>query len=67
MISNEQLKLDIDQVDDATLSIVSKPLISSKSITNFESSLPANHSFKNSVIYEGDIVSPIAEIWNAEL
>ena len=67
MINQQQLKLDIDQVDDATSSILSKPLIFSKSITNFEPSLPANHSLKNSVIYEGDIVSPIAEIWNAEL
>ncbi|UXE61898.1 MAG: hypothetical protein KA717_02920 [Woronichinia naegeliana WA131] len=66
MISREQLKLEIDRVDDHTLSILSQIVMALKSPTTLELNWSMNNPLKNSVIYEGDIISPINEVWDVE-
>jgi hypothetical protein len=66
MISREQLKLEIDAVDDKTLNILSQMVMSLKSPTSPEVNWSINNPLKNSVIYEGDIISPIDEVWDAD-
>jgi len=66
MISREQLKLEIDRVDDHTLSILSQIVMALKLPMNPEQNWSVNNPLKNSVIYEGDIISPIDEIWDVD-
>ncbi|MGL5033030.1 MAG: hypothetical protein ACRC6M_04420 [Microcystaceae cyanobacterium] len=66
MIGREQLKLEIDRVDDNTLSILSEVVMALKTTTNQELNWSMNNPLKNSVIYEGDIISPIDEIWDVD-
>lgn len=66
MISREQLKSEIDTVDDNTLNILSQIVISSKSPISPEVNWSVNNPLKNSVIYEGDIISPIDELWDVD-
>jgi hypothetical protein len=66
MISREQLKLEIDTVDDKTLNILSQIVMFLKSPTNPEVNWSVNNPLKNSVIYEGDIISPIDEAWDVD-
>jgi len=66
MISREQLKLEIDRVDDHTLSILSQIVMALKSSKTPEQNWSVNNPLKNSVIYEGDIISPIDEVWDVD-
>jgi hypothetical protein len=66
MISREQLKSEIDTVDDNTLNILSQIVMSLKTPTSPEVNWSVNNPLKNSVIYEGDIISPIDEVWDVD-
>ena len=70
MITNrEQLKLELDSVDDATINILHHLVIALKQtvpISPNETNWLVNNPLKNSVIYENDIVSPIDEDWDVE-
>jgi len=69
MINREQLKVEIDSVDEAHLEILHRiilslkqPLLTSTSLTNFSEVNP----LKGSVIFEHDLISPVNVSWNAE-
>jgi hypothetical protein len=68
MINREQLKLAIDGVDETQLEILHRIILAFK-----EPNLVATNTFsynanplKDSVIFEGDIISPIHTIWEAD-
>jgi hypothetical protein len=69
MINREQLKLEIDTIDDAYIEVLQRiilalkqPLITSAPLTNPSE----NNPLKGSVIFEHDLISPIDVSWNAE-
>ena len=69
MINREQLKLEIDSMDDAYIEILHRiilalkeSLLISKPLTNFSEI----NSLKGSVIFEDDLISPINVSWDAE-
>ncbi len=69
IINREQLKLELDSVDDATINILHHIVMALKQtarISNNENNWLVNNPLKNSVIYEKDIVSPIDEDWDVE-
>jgi hypothetical protein len=69
MTSREQLKLELDSVDDAIINILHRILMALKqsvSVYDAETSWLVNNPLKNSVIYETDIMSPIDEVWDVE-
>jgi len=69
MINREQLKLEIDTIDDAYLEILHRiilalkqPSLTSTPLTNLSEVNP----LKGSVIFEHDLLSPIDVSWDAE-
>ncbi|NEQ40486.1 MAG: hypothetical protein F6K40_31350 [Okeania sp. SIO3I5] len=70
MINREQLKNELDSVDDATINILHDVIIALKKnaeSSNFSTNWLVNNPLKNSVIYEKDIISPIDENWDVDL
>jgi hypothetical protein len=66
----EQLKIELDSADDATIAIVHQILTLLKKSENFSpkntSNWLENNPLKNSIVSEADIVSPIDEVWDVE-
>lgn len=69
MINREQLKLEIDSVDDVHIEVLHRiimalkqPLLTSTSITMYSEINP----LKDSIIFEHDLISPIDVSWDAE-
>ncbi|PZV09910.1 MAG: hypothetical protein DCF22_17790 [Leptolyngbya sp.] len=69
MINREQLKLEIDTIDDAYLEILHRiilalkqPSLTATPLTNLSGVNP----LKGSVIFEHDLLSPIDVSWDAE-
>lgn len=70
MINREQLKREIDSVNDAYLEILYR-IIQAFKIPLTGSFLPIEtrdfNPLKGSVTFEGDLVSPIDETWEADV
>lgn len=69
MINREQLKQELDAVDETTINIVHHIIMALKQnvpIPNNENNWLAHNPLKNSVIYETDIISPINEDWDVD-
>ena len=69
MINREQLKNELDSVDDATINILHDVIIALKKngeSSDFLTNWLVNNPLKNSVIYEKDIISPIDENWDVD-
>ena len=69
MINREQLKNELDSVDDATINILHNVIIALKQkgeSSHFLTNWLVDNPLKNSVIYEKDILAPIDENWDAE-
>ncbi len=69
MMNREQLKLEIDTIDDAYIEILHRiilalkqPLLAPTPLTNFSEVNP----LKGSVIFEHDLISPIHVSWDAK-
>ncbi len=69
MTNREQLKLEIDSIDDVYIEILyriilalKQPLINSVPLPNFSEVNP----LKGSIIFEHDLISPIDVSWDAE-
>jgi hypothetical protein len=69
MISREELKREIDSVDDANLEIMHRLILALKTpvVT------PTHHEptgipnpLKGSIVFEGDLISPIDVDWDTE-
>jgi hypothetical protein len=68
MISREQLKLEIDSVDDTHIEVLHRIILSLRTptLTSISSSQDNGiNPLKNSIIFEGDIISPIDMNWDA--
>lgn len=69
MINREQLKLEIDTVDDAHIEILHR-IIQALKQPWLTTTLPTDSSrinpLKGSVIFEHDLISPINVSWDAE-
>jgi hypothetical protein len=69
MINREKLKREIDSVNDAYLDILYR-IIQAFKIPIIENMLPGETSdtnpLKGSVTFEGDLISPIDETWDAD-
>ena len=64
MINRETIELELQAIDDTNLLLVHHFLESLKQV-NVTSS--KEHSLlKDSIIYEGDIISPLDDQWNAD-
>jgi hypothetical protein len=69
MTKREQLKLELDSVDDATIEILRRILMALKqpvSVSNNENNWLVNNPLKNSVVRETDIIAPIGETWDID-
>ena len=68
MISREQLKLEIDLVDDNNIEILHRIILALKTdfLTQPQIQKEYINPLKNSIRSEGDIISPIDVIWDAE-
>ena len=69
MTIREQLKKDIDELNDDYLEALHKIIVALKanSKASKEKSYPFHENpLKGSIIFEGDILSPIDETWNAD-
>lgn len=68
MISREQLKLEIDSVDDTNIEVLHRIILALKTPTLTSSDSPKNYinPLKGSILFENDIISPIDVIWDAE-
>lgn len=69
MINREQLKKELDSVDEATINILHYVMMALKQnlpTSNGETNWLANNPLKNSVLYETDIISPIDEDWDVD-
>ncbi|ELS00052.1 hypothetical protein [Gloeocapsa sp. PCC 73106] len=69
MISREQLKQELDFLDETTINVLHHVIMVLKqnvSISNNETNWLVNNPLKNSVIYEKDIIRPIDEDWDVE-
>lgn len=70
MITREQFKAELDSVDDLTIEILHSVMVAlQQQVTNSTNQIDwANHNpLKNSIIYEDDVLSPIDDVWDAEL
>ncbi len=74
MINREQIKKELDSIDDATLNILHHVIMAlkqnvtiSEPISEHETNWLVNNPLKNSVLYEKDIISPIDEEWDVDL
>ena len=68
MISREQLKLEIDAVDDTHIEVLHQIILSLRTpiLTSISSSQERDiNPLKNSILFEGDIISPIDITWDA--
>jgi hypothetical protein len=66
MISREQLKLEIDSVDDANIEIVHRIIVALKtpSLTQSQQNTASDiNPLKGSILFEEDIISPIDVVW----
>ena len=69
MISREQLKLELDSLDETTINVLHHVIMALKQnvpTANNEINWLVNNPLKNSVIYEKDIITPIDEDWYVE-
>ena len=69
MISREQLKLEIDSVDDAHIEILHRIIQALKPPTSTNINPPISseiNPLKDSIIFENDLISPIDVSWDAE-
>ena len=68
MISREQLKLEIDSVDDTHIDVLHRIILALKNpnLVLVENEDNEINPLKNSVVFEDDIISPIDVSWNAE-
>ena len=69
MISRDQLKADIDRVDERNIEVLHKIILAlAKPASQSESSsrLDQTDPLKGSVTFERDILSPIGDDWSAE-
>ena len=68
MISREHLKLEIDSVDDTHIEVLHRIILSLRTpiLTSTSSSQERDiNPLKNSILFEGDIISPIDITWDA--
>ncbi len=69
MISREQLKLEIDSVDDTHIEVLHRIILALKT-PNLSPINPIKKSevnpLKGSILFENDIISPIDATWDAE-
>jgi hypothetical protein len=68
MIDREQLKLEIDSVDDTNIEVLHRIVLALKTPTLTYSDSQKNYinPLKGSILFEDDIISPIDVIWDAE-
>jgi hypothetical protein len=68
MISREQLKLEIDSVDDTHIDVLHRIILALKNPSIALVETPGNeiNPLKGSILFENDIISPIDVSWNAE-
>jgi hypothetical protein len=69
MISREQLKLEIDSVDDTHIEVLHRIILSLSTpiSTSTNSGQDSDiNPLKNSILFEGDIISPIDMNWDAD-
>ena len=68
MISREQLKLEIDLVDDNNIEILHRIILALKTdfVTQPQIQKEYINPLKNSIRSEGDLISPIDVVWDAE-
>jgi hypothetical protein len=67
MINREQLKLAIDAVDETQLEILHRIILALKEANPVLTNTLSYNAYplKDSVIFEGDIISPIDTVWEA--
>jgi hypothetical protein len=63
MIDQEQLKLAKDVVDDTQLEILHSIILALKETNLVAISTFSHYPLKDSVIFKGDIISPIDTVW----
>ena len=68
MISREQLKLEIDLVDERNIEILHRIILAFKTdfVTQPQIQKEYINPLKNSIRSEGDLISPIDVVWDAE-
>lgn len=68
MISREQLKLEIDLVDDENIEILHRIILALKAdfVTQPQLQKEYINPLKNSIRSERDIISPIDVVWDVE-
>ena len=69
MISREQLKLEIDSVDDANIEIMHRIILALQPpvLTQNKATVESNvNPLKGSILFEEDLISPIDVDWDAE-
>ncbi len=69
MINREQLKLEIDSVDDVHIEVLHRIILALKQplLTSTSSEKPSEiNPLKGSVIFEHDLMEPIDVSWDAE-
>ena len=68
MISREQLKLEIDLVDDKNIEILHRIILALKAdfVTQPQLQKEYINPLKNSIRSERDIISPIDVVWDVE-
>jgi hypothetical protein len=69
MISREQLKLDIDSVDDTHIEVLHRIILALKTplLTQIDLSQKTKmNPLKDSILFEDDIISPIDIDWDVE-
>jgi hypothetical protein len=70
MITREQLKIEVDSVDDSNIEVLHKIILA---LSKNDDQLIAHpqqsrliNPLKGSVVFESDLISPIDEVWEAE-
>ena len=69
MINREQLKLEIDSVDDVNLEVLHRVILALKQplLTSIAIAITSEiNSLKGSIIFEQDLMEPIDISWDAE-
>jgi hypothetical protein len=70
MITREQFKAELDSVDDLTIEILHSVMVAlQQKVTTSANQIDweSYNPLKNSIIYEDDVLSPINDVWDAEL
>ncbi len=68
MITRDQLKNDIDAIDDANVEVLHRIILALKTPTpTSPRTIPTktNNPLKGSVTFEHDLLSPVDEVWSA--